>query len=699
MVDREERLALKARLPRAWPAFFERHGAFTDVQLATIPLVLAGENVIVCAATASGKTEAAVAPLIERHCPPVLIIHPPPAGPAILYLTPTRALANDLAARLAPPLASLGLTLGIRTRDQNSLHPHRPPALLLTTPEALDALLASRAALLTQVRAVVIDEIHLVDGTPRGDHLRVLLNRLRHLRAAAHARGDAPDDALQYVALSATVADPATVAARYFAGARVVHLPARRSLTIEQIDLAPDDAGALRVYLAGFRARGWRKALAFCNSRAEVEAYAAATRADSPFGAAVFVHYSNIEARRRREIEQQFAAAEVAICFASSTLELGVDIGAIDVVLLIGPPGDGAAFVQRIGRGNRRRRAGQVACFARDPLERLLFAALVDDATPAPAGAVCFRPSVAVQQIFSLIKQSPTGAVRLAELTALFAGLLDSAAVAEIVGGLQQRAYLAPGRPGEWRAGAKLNHLYDLQARRHVPLSIYSNIQTTERAIDIRDQHTQQTVAHGDAYWLTQEHLTLEGRPVSITWYDGEALWIAADQRPAPARRLPYRSARPLLSEDLAQRLPPLLGLPADAAPCVPAPDGRWWWFHWLGDRYGRVALDLLRPHIAVRPTRQPGLCLSLPDAPATLPTWSEEQVVRHLHASAHRYESLLELGPYHHLLPLSLRQRTLVEQFDPPRFLAALARRRPVPAPEALADDLIALVTETGTK
>src|SRR5207237_2112170 len=106
-------------------------------------------------------------------------------------------------------------------------------------------------------------------------------------------------------------------------------------------------------------------------------AYATITRERSPFGSAVYVHYSNIEPGRRRAIERQFADADTAICFASSTLELGVDIGDIDVVILIGPPGSPGSFIQRIGRGNRRQGVTQVACLYRTPLERLLFEALI----------------------------------------------------------------------------------------------------------------------------------------------------------------------------------------------------------------------------------------------------------------------------------------------------------------------------------
>jgi ATP-dependent helicase Lhr and Lhr-like helicase len=121
---------------------------------------------------------------------------------------------------------------------------------------------------------------------------------------------------------------------------------------------ADGDHSALLAYLAQFHARGWRKALAFCNTRAEVEAYASAIqRGRHPFGTNVFVHYSNLTAERRHEIEQQFAHADAALCLASSTLELGIDIGSIDVVLLLGAPADAAAFMQRVGRATRRHAA------------------------------------------------------------------------------------------------------------------------------------------------------------------------------------------------------------------------------------------------------------------------------------------------------------------------------------------------------
>ena len=704
------RLALKNRLPRTWLPFFERHGTFTTTQLAAIPQILEGHNVMLCAATASGKTEAALAPLIERYCPPLRSrrLH-------ILYLTPTRALVSDLAARLASPLETLGISLGVKTSDLNSFRAARPPDVLLTTPESADSLLAAHARLLAPLRAVIIDELHLFDGTPRGDQLRVLLRRIRRIREHAAARGDAEDAAVQFVALSASLDEPAAVAARYFDGARVVQAPGNRALTAELLPLSPVVSDELLAYLQTFRQRGWRKALVFCNSRAEIEAYATAVRGRAPFGEAVYVHYSNLDPRHRREIEQRFATAPAAICFASSTLELGIDIGDIDVIILIGPPGNVASFTQRIGRGNRRSGMMRLAGFYRTRLEQLVFEALLDDQRPVADGrqgdqendagslslpvsrspCLPFRPAIAVQQVFSLIKQSPTAAVRLAELVSLFDGLLSRGDLAAIVGELMQRGYLKEGRPGEWRAGERLNELVDQQASARPGPSIHSNIAGgTTPAVVIRDQHTQEVVARVDPLWLGREVLTLEGRPINVEWSDGEVMLVSSARRPDAAEPLFYRSERQLLSYELAQLLPWRLGLAQGMAPFIAAPGG-WLWFHFLGDLYGRAALDLLRYKIPAGETTNVGLCLRLPDEPRALPEWPVAQVTRYLEDNYRSFEPLLALGPFQHLLPLKLRRRAVVEQFDLPRFLAALAALRPIVAPEELTEELEGLIED----
>jgi hypothetical protein len=152
-------------------------------------------------------------------------------------------------------------------------------------------------------------------------------------------------------------------------------------------------------------------------------------------------------------------------------------------------------------------------------------------------------------------------------------------------------------------------------------------------------------VARVDAQWLDRPVLTLEGRPITVEWYDGEAMWVAAYEGEDVAQRLRYRSERQLLSYELAQILPVQLGLPAGTAPFIAAraPDEAggfheirghlaagvgWWWFHWLGDLYGRAVLDLLRYRVLATETAQPGLCVHLPGEPQALPAWTEVQVV-----------------------------------------------------------------------
>jgi ATP-dependent Lhr-like helicase len=696
VTDRAVRLALKKRLGRTWGAFFERYGNFTPVQVAAIPRLLEGQNIVICAPTASGKTEAAVVPLIERHC--AHINAPGITELTILYITPTRALVNDLLGRLAVPLDSLRISLASKTHDVSTFDPQSPAQILITTPESVDSLLAAHAQLFANLRAIIIDELHLFDGTPRGDQLRMLIRRVRQIRTHAAVQGDAPDDYLHMVALSATLTDPQRVAARYMDEVQVIQDATRRALDIELLPLAEDSAQELLDYARSFRSKGWRKALVFCNSRAEVESYAAALQERSPFGSAVFAHYSNIAPQRRLEIEEQFALAEVALCVATSTLELGIDIGNIDVVILIGPPGDVNSFAQRIGRGNRRQTLMHVACFFRSPLERLVFEALktaLEDER-AVDSAEHFRLSVAIQQVFSLIKQSPMGSVRLRTLTQLLEGLVAADDVQSMIGHLQRSDYLKAGRPGDWQPGERLNSLFDQQASAYCELSIYSNIRSSiTRPVEVRDQYTHQTVASVDAQWLARPVLTLEGRTLDVEWIDGEAIWVTVAQPKAATGKLHYQGTRKYLQFDLAQLLPRQFGLEPHQTPILAAPDG-WWWFHWLGDLYAHVLLGLLKLYLVVERTELPGLCFVLRDDPRTLawPSW-EEVSIRHYVESRYRsLERMLDLGPFQHLLPVTLRRHAVVDQFDVPTFMAALSRMELTPAPEQALKALSALVS-----
>ncbi len=678
-----DRMALKKRLGRTWSPFFERYGNFTPVQMAAIPVLLDGHNAIVSAPTASGKTSSVIVPLIERHCPPGIV------GLRIVYLTPTRALVNDIVGRLWQPLDYLGISLASKTHDANTFNPQKPANLLITTPESLDSLLTSHARILAHLRGVVLDELHLFDQTPRGDQLRVLLRRLEQIRQHAVKNGDDIDAEMQMVALSATLTNPKETAGRYFQSVQVIQVDGSRALEMDLLPLAKDSVAELLDYMRSFRSRHWRKALIFCNSRLEAETYAAAIRQQSPFGDAVYVHYSNIAPVRRLEIEEKYAQDEVAVCFATNTLELGIDVGNIDVVILIGPPGNRQSFDQRIGRGNRRQKVQRVTCFYRSPLERLIFQALSHANNQDPITGSPYHLSVVVQQIFSLIKQSPHGGVRLNNLSHLLDGLVQPADLQTILAQLQHLHYLKTVRTGEWRPDTKLNDLFDQQARADCELSIYGNIQNSGgSSLEIRDHYTHQPVARVDTQWLDRSVLTLEGRPIRVEWVDGEAMWVSPYRGEDRPDQLRYRGTKKQLSFELAQFLPAQFNLEPSVTPMVETLKG-WWWFHWAGDLYGQVLLHMLNPHMTAKRTKSPGLCLLLLDTSGSWPTWTPLQVQRHIEANYRSLEPLLNLGAFHRFLPASLRRQVVVEQFNIARYVDYVNQIQPRIVRDELADAL----------
>ena len=359
--------AIRPLLPRTYGTFFGRFARPTPIQDAAVPFVLAGRDVLLCAPTASGKTEAYAAPVVER------LLGSPRGSPhglksgsfAALVVSPTRALANDLKRRLEVRMDQLGVAFGRWTGEHKERVDGRLPEIAVATPEALDALLARRPHVLRGVRTVVVDEVHVLDGTPRGDQLRVLLHRLEG--AAANPP--------QRLAASATVSSPEALAARYLRDAEVVTATGRRQIRARSFEGRHPTEVARHVDLLADA--GYRKVLLFCNARNAVERYAAGLRGRTRFGDAVFAHHGSLAKAERERTERRFLEAPAAVAVATLTLELGIDIGTVDYVLLLGAwrarssgSGGGAAAAARrrwATRGRRRANAGSSACSSRAP--------------------------------------------------------------------------------------------------------------------------------------------------------------------------------------------------------------------------------------------------------------------------------------------------------------------------------------------
>ncbi len=385
---------IRRALANAWNPFFARFGTLRPVQIEAIPIILTGADVLITAPTAGGKTEAVFAPLAER------IRGQSWPGLSVLLVTPTRALVNDLYCRLEQPFGEMRIALGRKTGD-HPLPSDVSCKVLVTTPESTESLLTFRREVLRDVRAVVMDEIHLLDGTPRGDQLRLVLARLR--KYLAFARKDSCGD-VQGIAMSATVGQPELLAQRYLGeSATIVRIPGQRDIEA-RVEVAGDGWHAGNVWRHFPDAQ---KVLVFVNSRKLVDVAVDLFRKDGP-GHSVFGHHGSLSKSERESVEERFRCDRAAICVATMTLEVGIDIGDVDLVVCLDPPFSLCSFLQRIGRGCRRLQGRtRVLCVARDNTDQMIFQALVRQAKCGiPAGpSAPFRRSVLVQQILAYLRQ------------------------------------------------------------------------------------------------------------------------------------------------------------------------------------------------------------------------------------------------------------------------------------------------------
>jgi ATP-dependent helicase Lhr and Lhr-like helicase len=396
---RQHHAEVHAAMPRTWNAFFSGFGGLRPVQLQSIPPIVGGSDVLITAPTAGGKTQAAMAPLCER------LLGEGWSGLSVLLITPTRALVNDLYDRLATPLSNLRIALGRKTSD-HAMSKGGVYQVLITTPESLESLMTFRREVLVDIRAVVLDEIHLLDGTPRGDQLRTLLNRLTVFIGAAPSRQSLT---CQRVAMSATVDDPDRLAGTFLSDShKIISIPGQRRIDAVVVRDEGTDADRAETAVAAIeRLRDCRKALIFVNSRKQVDA-ASHFRRRSFESTPVYGHHGSLSKAERENIEARFKQDERALCVATMTLEVGIDIGDVDLVVCMDPPFSISSFLQRIGRGCRRLQgATRVLCVARDLSGELMFNAMLQQAVAGiPAGPqMPYRRSVLVQQTLAYLRQ------------------------------------------------------------------------------------------------------------------------------------------------------------------------------------------------------------------------------------------------------------------------------------------------------
>ena len=350
--------------------------------------VLDGADVLLLAPTAGGKTEAAMFPLLTAMQAGGW------PGMSVIYVCPLKALLNNLLPRLETYAGWLGRRAAIWHGDVTASARQRilrePPDVLLTTPESLEAMLISlkveHGRLFTDLRAIVIDEVHAFAGDDRGWHLLAVLERLTRVAGRP----------IQRIGLSATVGNPVELlgwlqgAGRDTRHAQVISPDTMPAASPAQsggasaggvLDSAAVPAGDVELDYVGSVSnaatviaalhRG-EKRLVFCDSRQLVEEIGAALRER---GVTTFLSHASLPLDDRRQAERAFADARDCVIVATSTLELGIDVGDLDRVIQVNHPPGVAAFLQRIGRTGRRPGSGRNCLFLAVDTGSLLWAA------------------------------------------------------------------------------------------------------------------------------------------------------------------------------------------------------------------------------------------------------------------------------------------------------------------------------------
>ncbi len=656
---------LAEKMPRAWPAFFGTFGRLTPAQRAAMPAILDGRDVLLASATASGKTEAACAPLVERYLDR--------SSPwTILYVSPTRALANDLLARLESPLRLLRLRVARRTgehKEGERSHAH----VLLTTPESFDSMLCrgrhDTGHILAPVVAVVIDEVHLLYGTPRGEQIRWLLARLRRLRRQAVREGWTTNAELQVIALSATLRDPMAVKKALLPDGEIITVPGSREIEVIRLaetGLARRTEDVLPLYLGSDP--GPRKLLVFCNSKKRVDALALLLRERlAPLRYEVLAHHAGLVKTKREAVEERARQRDRLVICATSTLELGIDIGDIDTVVLDAPPPDIPSLLQRIGRGNRRTGKTRVLPCWQGAAERLVQESLLSAAAKSDLGPGEVGPSHCVirQQIASYIFQAPNRCRSESTILSLAAECAPADIASEVL-----RHMIANGELKLDAKGISLGQYWLDQAGKG---TIHSNIDPTHGATVV-DAVTGDRVAEG-VLVNSAGQMALGGDRYRVLSGSPWRIEVEASRKPGAEATWRYASSGPRFvhaGQPYAVRR--YLGIADHVWPIVRV-EGRDYVFHFGGEGR-RGLLTLLAPELDVLSITEWAIIFA-GDAPDGPPEWilhaTESSLARAARASLESIERNLGRPRANAYLPERVRYDEILRWLDIPGQLGAM--------------------------
>ncbi|MDP3737615.1 MAG: ligase-associated DNA damage response DEXH box helicase [Hyphomonadaceae bacterium] len=351
MADDQKQLV---QLPAPFAQWFAGRGwSLRPHQAALIDTAGRGQGGLVIAPTGGGKTLAGFLPsLID------LAVQPPRIHPALhtLYISPLKALATDVARNLAAPVQEmqLGISLETRTGDTSASRRQRqrakPPDILLTTPEQLALLVASEHAkrFFADLKAVIVDEVHAIAQSKRGDLLSLCLATLRTWAPEA-----------RHIGLSATVRDPDALARWLGPDTPIIRHKGGAEANISVLDSEAripwsGHTGRHNIREVYGHIREANMSLVFVNTRSQAEMTFQELWRVNEDSLPIALHHGSLDVDQRRRVEAAMAAGKLKAVVCTSTLDLGIDWGAVDLVVQMGAPKGSSRLIQRIGRSNHR---------------------------------------------------------------------------------------------------------------------------------------------------------------------------------------------------------------------------------------------------------------------------------------------------------------------------------------------------------
>jgi len=606
-------------------------GSFTslrEMQLVVIPEILSGKNVLVCAGTASGKTEAILAPMIRLLQKSVT---PDKLGPYLLAVAPTRALVNDLLRRVQPASSMIGWSVGAQTSDHHNSKAR--PEILITTPESFDSMLArglktrskgSSSHILANVKALFLDEIHCYAGSSRGEQIKFLIQRLLRLTRSSKITESNPKSFVQICAASATVDDPKSLAIEMLGPlGHSITVSGSRKLSVlsteyKWVDLTGDEpptslnkliwrGGAdseilSKCFCEMFQDRMVKKILVFVPSRSLSDSLAAEIRpvVEKTYDAWVGAHHGSLSKDARESAEKQFSTSNRrAILVATSTLEVGVDIGDIDLVAIWGAPPDVSSLLQRVGRGSRRSETIRILALAETNEELAALSSMLASASRKELDErnKVGHLGVFIQQIASYIKQNEPNGRSHDHLVSLAKDTYgsDEAALwaAKTLEYLKSEEYLH-FQNGKYFIDNKLAEIFDSS-----PQKIHSNIISTPAPLAVRDNTTGAILGHIAECSSNSESISMGGEIRKIiNRRDGEILVeknVADSITGSPPR---YPTSPQIIRRSYALHVARGLGFSDLDAPMLVKPNGKMLWFHFAGEIIERFLYKIIPKNV-----------------------------------------------------------------------------------------------------